>query len=215
MKIHSYGNNDASIIIVQPVDDHDLSMMEKQIAHIQGKIDDDFLVYACQIDDWNSDLSPWKAEPVFRDQAFGEDAYKTLSFIQNNIIEKHPGKTFILGGYSLAGLFALWSAYQCEDFEAIVAASASLWFPGFLDYAINNDIHTSNVYLSLGDKEEKTRNPIMSTVGDNMRQLYDHYHKDTHMNSILEWNPGNHFVDADIRMAKGYIWAIEQIKKQV
>ena len=35
--------------------------------------------------------------------------------------------------------------------------------------------------------------------------------RDSGINSILEWNPGNHFRDADIRMASAFSWCIGQI----
>jgi hypothetical protein len=33
-----------------------------------------------------------------------------------------------------------------------------------------NEIKTDTVYLSLGDREEKARNPVMATVGDRIRE---------------------------------------------
>ena len=81
-------------------------------------------------------------------------------------------KTYFIGGYSLAGLFALWAAYQTDVFKGVAAASPSMWFPGFADYMRENIIHAKFVYLSLGDKEEKTRNPVMAAVGDRIREAY-------------------------------------------
>lgn len=68
---------------------------------------------------------------------------------------------------------------------------------------------TSSVYLSLGDKEEKARNPVMAAVGDRIREAYDLLQRQG-INTILEWNQGNHFRDADIRTAKAFAWAMEQ-----
>ena len=28
--------------------------------------------------------------------------------------------------------------------------------------------------------------------------------------STLEWNPGNHFVDSELRMAKGFAWLLNR-----
>jgi hypothetical protein len=42
-------------------------------------------------------------------------------------------------------------------FAGIAAASPSMWFPGFVDYMKNNAIQCTNVYLSLGDREENTK----------------------------------------------------------
>ena len=40
----------------------------------------------------------------------------------------------ILGGYSLAGLFALWAATQTNALYGVAAASPSVWFPGWPEY---------------------------------------------------------------------------------
>ena len=66
-----------------------------------------------------------------------------------------------------------------------------------------NDIRTDKVYLSLGDREEKTRNPVMATVGDRIREAKIIL-KERDVKCILEWNEGNHFKDADIRTAKAF-----------
>ena len=58
----------------------------------------------------------------------------------------------------MAGLFSLWAAYQTDAFAGVAAASPSIWFPDFLQYMKEHDIRTESVYLSLGDREEKTRN---------------------------------------------------------
>ena len=114
-------------------------------------------------------------------------------------------KTYIIGGYSLAGLFALWAAYQTDVFAAVAAASPSIWFPGFVDFMKENEIRCKAVYLSLGDKEEKARNPVMASVGACIREASEVL-KNKEVNTILEWNPGNHFKDADIRTARAFAW---------
>ena len=62
----------------------------------------------------------------------------------------------------MAGLFTLWAAYQTDAFAGVAAASPSIWFPDFLQYMKEHDIRTESVYLSLGDREEKTRNLVMA-----------------------------------------------------
>ena len=112
-----------------------------------------------------------------------------------------------IGGYSLAGLFALWAAYRTDVFCAVAAASPSLWFPDFYEFMEKNEIKTDKVYLSLGDREEKTRNPVMATVGERIRKAHVLL-KERNVNCILEWNEGNHFKDADIRTAKAFAWVM-------
>ena len=65
--------------------------------------------------------------------------------------------------------------------------------------------------LSLGDKEEKTRNPVMRQVGDCIRALYDQYQKNPEVAATLAWNEGNHFRDAGLRTAKAFAWTMEAL----
>ena len=114
-----------------------------------------------------------------------------------------------IGGYSLAGLFALWSAYETDLFDGVAAASPSVWFPGWIGHAETNAVKAGKVYLSLGDKEEKTRNPVMRTVGDNIRRQHELLQAEPACEKcILEMNQGNHFKEPDIRTAKGFAWLL-------
>ena len=70
-----------------------------------------------------------------------------------------------------------------------------------------NKIRTDTVYLSLGDREEKARNPVMATVGDKIRKAHMLLNE-RGVNCMLEWNDGNHFKDADIRTAKAFAWVL-------
>lgn len=202
---YTYGNPEAKTVLIQMVDDHDLEGIESEVAEIQNLTDADFHLIAIKIQDWNADLSPWLAPAVFGKEDFGDGAAETLVEVLKICDDRN--KTYIIGGYSLAGLFALWTAYQTDAFAAVAAASPSVWFPGFLDYMKANAIHTGSVYLSLGDREEKARNPVMASVGERIREAYD-LMKEQGVNTILEWNQGNHFKDADIRTAKAFAWVM-------
>jgi hypothetical protein len=96
----------------------------------------------------------------------------------------------------------------------VAAASPSVWYPDFLSYATNNDVKSDTIYLSLGDKEEKTKNAIMRTVGDNIKALHEHYKK-TGIKTTLEWNEGNHFKDSEVRTAKAIVWTINNLDEQI
>ena len=74
-----------------------------------------------------------------------------------------------------------------------------------MDFAQSHPLRARAVYLSLGDREEKTRNPLMAQVGDCIRRLYGLYRSSAQ--TALEWNPGNHFQDAGLRTAKAFLWA--------
>ena len=190
MKIFEYGDTAAKTVLIQPVDDHDMSGLAVEIAEIQRFIDTNFSFLAVKVDNWNYDLSPWVAPAVFGDEAFGDGAKETLTEILRLCWDS--SKSYFLGGYSLAGLFSLWAAYQTEIFTGIAAASPSVWFPGFAEYMRTNNIQSPKVYLSLGDKEENTKNPVMAKVGDCIREGYDLLCRQG-INSTLEWNRGGHF----------------------
>ena len=204
--ITAYGNPDASIVLIQMVDGHELAGMETETAEIRKLTAADFCLLAVRVQNWNNDLSPWAAPAVFGKEAFGGGASDTLAAVLKHTAGK--GKTYYLGGYSLAGLFALWAACQTDAFRGVAAASPSVWFPGFADYLRAHAMHAKTVYLSLGDREEKTRNPVMATVGGRIREAHGLL-KAQGIHAALEWNPGNHFKDADIRTAKAFAWVMK------
>ena len=205
--ITAYGNPNASTVLIQMVDDHDLAGIESETAEIKKLTDADFHLIAVRIQNWNRDLSPWPTPAVFGKEGFGNGAADMLNEVLKICTDQE--KTYFIGGYSLAGLFALWAAYQTDVFKGVAAASPSMWFPGFADYMGENTIHAKSVYLGLGDKEEKTRNPVMATVGDRIREAYGLL-REHGINVSLEWNQGNHFKDADIRTAKAFAWVINE-----
>ncbi len=177
--------------------------------------------YACQ--NWNDDFSPWAAKPVFGNEGFGGKAENTQKWLVEHLIpyiETDEGETEIMRfpvGYSLAGLFSLWIYCREDIFSGMISCSGSFWYEGILEYiqqkiAITQNCDTKYVYLSLGDKEERTKNKRMAVVGDNTRKIYgllcEHQEK---IKGILAWNAGGHFSEPDIRIAKGIDWILKHI----
>ncbi len=106
MKIFEYGNEQSNLILIQMVDSHEIKMMDTEIElirNLSGR--DDFRLVACQVVDWNRDLSPWEAPPVFGKDGFGGRAEETLAELKGSVLSR-LGTTdrTIIGGYSLAGL---------------------------------------------------------------------------------------------------------------
>ena len=71
-----------------------------------------------------------------------------------------------------------------------------------------NRVHTGKVYLSLGDREEKTGNPILASVGDCIREGYELF-REQGVPCVLEWNQGSHFKDPDLRTASAFSWVLK------
>lgn len=200
-----YGNPNSDIILIQPVDDHSIGLIGNEIDLIHKYTNIEFKLVTVKVSDWNKELSPWTAPAVFGREEFGNGASDTLNKILPICGDKT--KRYYVGGYSLAGLFALWASCQTDTFEGVAAASPSMWFPGFTDYLKDNKPKCSRIYLSLGDREDKTRNPVMATVGEKMREAYQLLQAQG-VDSVLEWNEGNHFKDADVRTAKAFAWVM-------
>ncbi|MBQ7635794.1 MAG: esterase [Lachnospiraceae bacterium] len=195
------GNKEARVVLIQVIDERDTEIVEKEWSIIREKTGQDLLLRAFTVRNWNIDLSPWKAPAVFGNEGFGDGAEKTLSEILKTCND--DTKKYYIGGYSLAGLFALWSACHTKVFGGVAAASPSVWFPGFTEHIRENEMNCGYVYLSLGNKEPKTRNPVMATVGDKIQEVYEIL-LSQNKKCILEWNEGNHFKDADLRTAKAF-----------
>ena len=207
-----YQDAEATHLLIQPIDEHDLEVLDQEFKAIKELSDKSFSLVAFMIKDWSQELTPWTAPPVFGKVPFGSGAEKTLEFITSQLLPEVQENIphLILGGYSLAGLFALWAGYQTDLFEGIAAASPSVWYPQWIDFASENKPLAKSVYLSLGDKEEKAKNPVMAQVGNAIRKQHELL-TEQEIKTILEWNAGNHFVDSDKRMAKGFAWAINNL----
>lgn len=216
-----YSTGKPVYMLVQPVDDHDREVLDEQVTAIAEASQLPFVFVAFPVVDWNGELSPWDSPAVFGSDDFGHGAAGTLYFVENELLpavrtQFHLSDEVpvILGGYSLAALFSLWSGWQTDIFSAVAAASPSVWFPGWLDYARQQQPMTKAVYLSLGDREERTRNPIMATVGGCIRQQYAHLETMPCIQTTLEWNKGNHFQHTGQRCAKAFAWCMSALAKE-
>ncbi len=78
-----------------------------------------------------------------------------------------------------------------------------------MEFEQRHPMQAQRVYLSLGDKEEHTKNAVMAAVGDNIRTLHSRL-IERGADCTLEWNSGGHFKDADLRTAKAFRWAMEE-----
>ena len=210
-----YGRANAEYLLLQMTGEHELQSMESEVAAIaQSK--HRFLFAAIPVMNWNDELSPWEAPTVWGKQGFGGNAADTLRFLTEQVIPALKQQfalprnvRIILGGYSLAGLFALWASTQTNQFYGIAAASPSVWFPGWMEFEQQHPMQTQRVYLSLGDKEERTKNAVMAAVGDNIRTLHSRL-AERSADCTLEWNSGGHFKNADLRTAKAFQCVMEE-----
>ena len=187
---------------------------------------------------WEENFSPWCAPRVFaKGPNFGDGAQKTLDTLINQVIpwaesELTESPAYrVLVGYSLAGLFSLWTgvsqqvARGCQPdataphvdasvatFQRIGAVSGSFWFPGLLDYVdqqlSEGAVGLTHAYLSLGDREARTPNPQIMHVRENAELLASKL-ENAGITSTFELNRGNHFQNVEGRMQKALDWLVK------
>lgn len=203
-------------------DSEECSHLAECIADVCPSIKDSgyVLAVAC-CDDWDKDYAPWTTDPEsmagssMAERPFEGHADETLSFLENTYLphlkKSYGDRPIYLMGYSLAGLFSLYSAYHSSSFDGVICCSGSLWFPGWMGYAAIHSLpHPCKVYLSLGGKENKTKDPILSTIGKCTKLQEQFLKKDPNTLRVLyEMNPGGHFADSAKRLAKGVKFMVE------
>ena len=197
---HIIGENKiGETVIVKPLGEFERLLIEDECKLIAELSSVPFCMIAFEVTE--TDLRPEGAEETF------QYLEKTLlPYIQDNL---HP-KSLILGGYSLGGLFALWSVTRTDAFDAVFAGSPSLWMEGWNEYADAHPLKVKYAYMSLGDKEECTRKQPFCIIGDRVRQ--QHKRHETQLGAdhcILEWNVGGHFNEIELRKAKGFAWLLK------
>ena len=73
-------------LLIQPAGDHEMDGLQQQADLLEQRCGDGFLLAAFPIADWNRELSPWDAPPVFGKEGFGHGAEETLSFIEQILL---------------------------------------------------------------------------------------------------------------------------------
>jgi len=212
-------------VMVYPSVDSDrpvvyLNTFAEEGSHVYKELHDtgclDFTLVAISGLEWEHDMAPWDIPPISKGDTpctGGADEY--LRLLTNEIVPK--AEELVQGcvlwrglaGYSLAGLFALYSIYRTELFSRIASMSGSLWFPGFKEYVFSHEmkIPPKHLYLSLGNRECKTRNPYLKTVQEHTEEIKTFY-IEKGIDTVLQLNSGNHFKDTVQRTAAGIAWIL-------
>ena len=187
-----------------------------------------YILIGFSIEDWNTYLSPWYCPRLFgkEDNDFKGQGQSTFDWLINNCIPKIEKEILLLknnieikryiGGYSLAGLFSLWVFYSDKNknekiFEGVCACSPSLWYVNWDEFIKDKEANEGSIiYLSLGDKEGKTKNEVFKKMKSGMDKMIEKVKNDKNVGKyIFEENKGGHYNDVDLRMAKGFKWIIE------
>ena len=168
--------------------------------------------------DWNHDMAPWDIPPISKGDTpctGGADEYLQLLIHEiipetEKLIQGEPIWRG-LAGYSLAGLFAVYSLYRADCFSRIASMSGSLWFPDFKEYVFSHEMKRipEHLYLSLGDRECQTRNRYLKSVRINTEEI-NAFFMQKGIDTVFQLNPGNHFKNAVQRTAAGIAWILSK-----
>lgn len=191
----------------------------KHIYHklLRQKCPDFTLVTICGLN-WDHDLSPWQAPAIFSgDSDFQGKADSFLALFTGKIIPQAEAETDGkipwrgIAGYSLAGLFAIYSLFRTDLFLRAASISGSLWFPHFKEYVLSGKLRClpECVYFSLGSKECRAKNPYLKTVQNNTEEIAAFF-KSQNINTVFQLNQGGHYTDTAARSAAGIRWILER-----
>ena len=176
----------------------------------------DFTLVAISGLTWDNDMAPWDIPPISEGDTpctGGADDY--LKLLIDEIVPKAEaqirGKPLWRGlaGYSLAGLFAVYSIYRTTLFSRIASMSGSLWFPGFEEYVFSHEMQggITHLYFSLGDRECRTKNPYLQTVQTHTEKI-EAFFSQHNVDTVFQLNAGNHYKNAVQRTAAGITWIL-------
>ena len=114
-------------------------------------------------------------------------------------------------GYSLAGLFAIYSLYRTSEFSKAASISGSMWFPRFRDFVFSHEMKAKpdSIYFSLGDRECRTKNRFLKTVQDDTEGIVSHLSQKG-IRTTFHLNKGGHFDEPDERTVRGLLFLIDE-----
>ena len=208
-----FGSETPEVFLVQPSARHENASLESEVTQLAALIDRPFLLVTIELEDWTLDLMPWWDGNISRDPEAGKHGQETLDFILQGLLSelerRYGPRPVVLGGYSLAGLFALWASCQTDRFQAIAAASPSVWIHDWIPFAKKNMPMAQAVYLSLGDREEHVKNQAIARVGDTLRAYYELLRNQLDPeHCTLVWEEGGHFNDNAGRLARAFAYSV-------
>ncbi len=162
---------------------------------------------------WFYDLTPWYAPTVYpTGPDFEGHASEHLQFIVNNVIptvENDLGTPEHRGimGYSLGGLFSVYSFYQTDLFDLCGCLSGSMWYDRFYEWMSERRpaAPTGSIYFSIGKQEEITEYVRMRTTSTMMRKAVTLLN-DQEYDAFFEYTVGDHFENIPDKVEKGLRW---------
>ncbi len=210
------GSDRPGSVLIQAVDLSDIDLYYETVKLVEshtGRLDLGFCALCCQKP--RDEMGPWEAGP-FPDGwfSFGYGRF-TLEDLKKHVIDPIRSKQFTtrfyIGGCGLSGLFALWATYQLRDFSGAACISPSVWFPGFQQYAEENQPLTKRIYLEIDRRETHVREPVRRFNARNaLEELCDKLVTEDGVDSILEVTESGRKNCYAERTARGFEWLLSR-----
>ena len=81
-----YADEEPRFLIIEAVGHEEAATLTEQIRIIKEETREDLVLASFSVGDWNEELSPWEAPPVFGKEGFGKGAKDTLAIMENTFI---------------------------------------------------------------------------------------------------------------------------------
>ncbi|KIV57362.1 hypothetical protein AM501_05435 [Aneurinibacillus migulanus] len=132
----------------------------------------------------NREYTPWKAEPLVKQNYLGGEGDEYLAFITEKVmpfVQSHYriirdyAQTGI-GGGSFGALISLYAAFQKPGFFGRFALmSTSLWYENFVSFVEKNKLSQENIriYMYVGEQEGVGRTNLQQYMVPNTKKTYE------------------------------------------
>lgn len=194
-------------------DDSTLSLLE----NADYLSDLNIIIISIIADNRLAQLTPWPAKslhPKFPD--FGGEGEGFLTWIETELkpeIDENyrtlpmPESTGITG-YSLGGLFAVYSSFKTKCFGCVGSMSGSFWYPDFLPFVTGNKVQNKHTkfYLSSGDSEGKGHNDIKKASVLFTSEIHGLLESKVRSKIVLKWHEGGHHEKKAEKYRDTLIW---------
>lgn len=156
--------------------------------------------------DWTEMMTPWAhsgrgMENTGGGAEFAESFEADLLYhAEARLGQKVIGRG--IAGYSLGGLEAFYMASRMKCFDYAGSVSGSFWYAGAAEYFSENplDMRIKKVYMSLGAKEEKTKDAERRTVRSSTDAIAANIGRTRELR--YEINDGGHFTETAKRIGR-------------
>lgn len=174
--------------------------------HVEPPVPDGCRVVMVYPYEWTEMMTPWQhSGSGIKRTGGGAEFAREFETALLTYVEKDLGnevKKRGIAGYSLGGLEAFYMACSMNIFDFAGSVSGSFWYSGAVEYFEKNPFNerVRGVYMSLGSKEENTKDAQRRSVRQNTDEIAKRIGEERELR--YEINAGGHFTEIAERIGK-------------